>query len=240
MSARVAIVTNVFDVAGPPAVDAVTAQGFATLCHAQAFADPDARAAFEAQGPNRIASAAQTPEDLAREALERYGRIDVAIANDVGDPSPGPLAEKTAQDYRALLESFAVAPFRLAAAVLPTMQAQGGGRIIFVTSSSGLKASPNMVLYSAARAATHALVKSLAVEAAPFGVSVNAIAPLVLLSNFFPGGADDPELARLADRMIPMKRYGRPDELAGLIGLLASGTADYISGQVIAFSGAGA
>jgi NAD(P)-dependent dehydrogenase (short-subunit alcohol dehydrogenase family) len=240
MSIRVALVTNVFDTAGPPAADALAAAGFQTVCHARAFADPAIRAEFEAGGPNRIAVAADTPADLVRQALERFGRIDAAVSNDTGDTCPGAFTDKTEDDYRAVLDSFTVEPFRLATAVLPTMQAQGAGRIIFVTSSSGLKASPNMVMYSAARAATHALTKSLAVEMAPHGISVNAIAPLLILSNFFAGGADDPELARLVDLMIPMKRYGRPDEIGGLIALLASGTADYISGQVIAFSGAGA
>jgi 3-oxoacyl-[acyl-carrier protein] reductase len=238
MAVRVAIVTNVFDTAGPPAVEALTSAGFQTLCHAAEFCDPQARTDFEAQAPSRIASAAETPEDLVGDALARFGRIDVAISNDTGDVSPGPFTSKSVADYQQLFDSFALTPFRLAVAALPTMKAQGSGRILFVTSASGLKASPNMVLYSAVRGATHAMTKSLAVEVAPFGISVNAIAPLLVLSRFFPGGADDPGLARLVDQMIPMKRFGRPDEIGALIGLLASGLADYVSGQVIGFTGA--
>jgi NAD(P)-dependent dehydrogenase (short-subunit alcohol dehydrogenase family) len=240
MSAGVAILTNVFDSAGPPALEALVAEGYRTVCHSVSFSDPAARAAFDASGPNRFATPARDPEDLAREALERYGRIDVAVSNDAADPRRGDFIDKSVDDFRALLETFTVTPFRLAAAVLPAMKAQGCGRIIFLTSAAALAPSPGLAVYASARAATNAMVKSLAVEVAPLGISVNAIAPLLFLSNFFPGGPEDPDLARLVDQMIPMKRHGRPEEIGSLIGLLASGRADYISGQVIAFSGAGA
>ena len=233
-----AIVTNAFDSAGPPAIDALVAEGYVVLCHSKTFSNSDARTEFEALGPHRIASCATGHSELAREALERFGRVDVAVSNDFGDIHQGPFLDRSVEDYRAVLEAFTVSAFCLASAVLPAMKQQRSGRIIFMTSAAALKPSPSLVLYSAARAATNQMTKSLAAEVAPYGISVNAIAPAIFLSNFFPGGAADPTLAKLVDELIPMKRFGRPEEIAALIGLLASGKADYVSGQVIAFSGA--
>ena len=238
MTERIAIITNVFDSAGVPGVDALVDEGYLTLCHASAFSDPAVRAAFDAKGTHRVAATAETPAALAREAIDRFGRIDVAISNDFAGVLQGPFVERTLEDYRALLENFTVSSFCLAAAVVPHMMERRSGRIIFMTSGAALKPSPGLVLYSAARAATHQMVRSLAVEVAPYGISVNAIAPAFFLSSFFPGGTDDPDLARLVKQHVPMQRHGRPEELAALIGLLASGRADYISGQIIAFSGA--
>ncbi|HUA24863.1 MAG TPA: SDR family oxidoreductase [Steroidobacteraceae bacterium] len=238
MTERIAIITNVFDSAGVPGVDALVDEGCLTLCHARAFSDPAARAAFEANGPNRVASSAETPAALAREAIDRFGRVDVAVSNDFAQVLQGPFVDRSAEDYRALLENFTVSSFCLAAAVVPKMIEQRSGRIIFMTSGAALKPSPGLILYSAARAATNQMVRSLAVEVAPYGISVNAIAPAFFVSSFFPGGADDPDLARLVKEHVPMQRHGRPEELAALIGVLASGRADYISGQIIAFSGA--
>jgi len=240
MAERVAIVTNVLDYAGPPSAAALAADGFRTLCHSTEFSKAERRSAYERAHPDQRAARATCVEELAAEAMALFGRIDVAISNDAGNVQRGPVQGRSAADYRVLLEAFAVTPFRLVAAVLPHMKSQGYGRILLITSGAGLRPMPDLVLYSAARAATNTLVKALAAELGPAGLSVNAIAPYMLLSNYFPGGMDNPDFAKRVRELIPMQRPGEPQELGALVSLLASGKADFISGQVIGFSGGGA
>jgi NAD(P)-dependent dehydrogenase (short-subunit alcohol dehydrogenase family) len=108
MSERVAILTNVLDYAGPPAAKALAADGFRTLCHSPSFSDAGQHLAFERENPGRVAAAAQTPEALVAEAIERFGRIDVAISNDAANPLTGPIEERTAADYRTLVSRCAM------------------------------------------------------------------------------------------------------------------------------------
>ncbi|MET0983943.1 MAG: SDR family oxidoreductase [Steroidobacteraceae bacterium] len=240
MTNKIAVVTNVSDYAGPPAVAALVADGFHVLGHSPRFADATARREFESEHPHRIASATESVEDVVKEALERFGRIDVAISNDAGETRQGPIQERSTQDFRNVLEAFTVAPFRLISAVVPHMRAQSSGRIILITSGAPLRPMPNMSLYSAARAAANMLVRTLATEIGAAGIAINAIAPYLLLSNYFPDGMDNPDFAQMVHSLVPMKRPGQPEEIGALISLLASGKADFISGQVIGFSGGGA
>ena len=240
MSTQVAVITNVLDYAGPPAAAALSAAGIIALCHSENFASADERASFEATHPGRTAAVAQTPEDLVTEAIDRFGRIDTAISNDAGDIKNGPFVDRSVDDFRALLEAFSVRPARLALAAASHMTGQGGGRILFVTSGAPLNASAGMSMYSSARAAANALVRSLARELGPAQISVNAVAPFYLESNYLPQGMADPVVAERVRSAIPLHRLGRPDEVGHLVALLVSGKVDFVSGQVIAFSGGGA
>jgi gluconate 5-dehydrogenase len=237
MPEGVAVLMNAEVYAGPAALEGLAPNDFTVLCHDAAFADPAGCAAFEAAHPGHVASAAATPEALVEEALARYGRIDAAVGNDIGNSMRGPFEDRSAGDYRAILESYTITPFRLARAVTPAMKARGQGRIVLITSGAPLSPRPGIVLHSAARAATHIMVTALAAELGPAGISVNAIAPIYLLTNLFPGGMEVPAQAEMIRAAVPMQRFGEPSEMAGLVGLLASGRADFISGQIIAFSG---
>ncbi|MDI9979608.1 SDR family oxidoreductase [Rhodococcus sp. IEGM 1307] len=239
MNQRIAVVTNVLDYAGPPVVAALTAQGVVTICHSDDFRHAGARTAYMDSYPDCIASPAHTPEGLVAEAVARFGRVDVAISNDIGDLREGEFTERTADDFRDLLEAFAIHPARLAMAAAPPMREQGGGVILFVTSGAPLATSSGMSIYGASRAAANALVRSLARELGPDGISVNAVAPFFLDSNYLPNGMDDPMVAERVRSSVPLQRLGRPEEIGALISLLVSGQVNFVSGQVIAFSGGG-
>ena len=245
MTEKVAFLTNALEYAGPPAADALIEAGWTIFCHDDAFATKDVRTAYESQFPGRIASPERDVATFAAEGLRRFGRIDALISNDIPKrTAPFREVSDLLQDFEAHLDSLLLEPVRLIRAALPAMKTAGAGSIVLITSGAPLR-NPAMGGphgYSVARGGANALVRALAADVARDGIQVNAVAPFLVYSQtFFPSdlGADDPQFAPMVNEMIPMQRFGRPDEIGALIALLASGSAQFVSGQVIAFSGAG-
>jgi 3-oxoacyl-[acyl-carrier protein] reductase len=107
------------------------------------------------------------------------------------------------------------------------------GRIINITSVAGLMGNRGQVNYAAAKGALHAATKSLALELASRGITVNAVAPGIIATDMIEGAFD----AEAIKSLVPMKRAGKPEEVADLVAFLASDSAAYISGQVISING---
>lgn len=107
------------------------------------------------------------------------------------------------------------------------------GRIINITSVAAVAGNRGQVNYSAAKGALHAATKSLSLEVASRGITVNAVAPGIIATPMSQDTFDAPAIARL----VPMKRAGQPEEVADLVSFLASAQAAYISGQVISING---
>lgn len=107
------------------------------------------------------------------------------------------------------------------------------GRIVTITSVAGLAGNRGQVNYSAAKGALHAASKSLALELASRGITVNAVAPGIIATDMSESAFD----ADAIKQLVPMKRAGQPEEVADLVAFLASDRAAYISGQVISING---
>jgi len=107
------------------------------------------------------------------------------------------------------------------------------GRIINISSIAGITGNRGQVNYSAAKGALHSASKSLALELASRGITVNAVAPGIISSDMSKDAFDDAAIKQL----VPMKRAGKPEEVAALVAFLASDAASYISGQVISING---
>jgi NAD(P)-dependent dehydrogenase (short-subunit alcohol dehydrogenase family) len=174
---------------------------------------------------------------LVDKTVARFGRLDVAVNNAGTEGKPGPVVEQTAESYAATFETNVLGTLLSMKHELRVMQPQGSGSIINLSSTMGSRGAPGASLYAASKHAVEGLTKSAALEGAAFGVRVNAIAPGPIdteLLNRFTGSAER-KAGLIAG--IPLKRAGRPEEIAQAAVFLASERASFITGQVIGVNG---
>jgi NAD(P)-dependent dehydrogenase (short-subunit alcohol dehydrogenase family) len=175
--------------------------------------------------------------NLVDQTVERFGRLDVAVNNAGTEGTPGPVTEQSAESYAATFDTNVLGTLLSMKHELRVMQAQGRGSIVNLSSTMGSKAAPGASMYTASKHAVEGLTKSAALEAAAFGVRVNAVAPGPIetgMLNRFTGTADR-KAGLIAG--VPFKRTGKPEEVAQTIVFLASDKAPFITGQVIGVDG---
>jgi NAD(P)-dependent dehydrogenase (short-subunit alcohol dehydrogenase family) len=179
----------------------------------------------------------QDVKNLIDRTVERFGRLDVAINNAGTEGRPGPLTEQSAESYAATFDTNVLGTILSLKHELRVMTAQGSGSIINLSSTMGSRGAAGVSMYVASKHAVEGLTKSAALEGAPYGVRVNAVAPgpveTELLSRFA-GGAD--RKAAMAQG-VPLKRLGKPEEIAQAILYLASGKADFLTGEILHVNG---
>lgn len=239
MENRVILVTSVRHFIGLPIARELAARGARVACHDDSFGDASVRAAFEADHPTLKVLTETEPRQLVERVTAELGPLDALISNDAFPAIRAPIDEANVADLRAALDSLVVAPFALAAAVVPGMKARRAGKILFVTSAAPLRGLPNYAAYVAARGGANALAVSLARELAGFNIQVNALAPNFVESpTYFPPQLlADPDALRKITRNIPLGRLGKPEEAAALAAFLVSSDSDFITGHVMPFAG---
>ena len=239
MKDRIVLITNIEHFVGGPVAAALAAQGATVVCHDKSFADAAAADEFAAANPALTAIRAQTPAEIVAAATKACARVDVIVCNDAGAAVRAPIETASPDDMRSALEEMVVFPFEMARAVVPQMKARKRGKILFITSATPLRGLPNYSMYVAARGATNALTVSLAQELGRDNIQVNAIAPNYVESpTYFPPElVNDPETLAKMTRNIPLKRLGKPEEVAALVGFYASDKSDFITGHVMPFAG---
>ncbi len=162
------------------------------------------------------------------------GRLDVLV-NNAGCHEDSLLATMPAEAWSDVIAANLDAVFHGCQAVLPTMIGQRSGRIINMASLSALLAPAGQANYAAAKAGVVALTQSLAKEVARIGITVNAVCPGYIDTEALAGLAPDRRAAALVQ--VPMRRFGRPSEVAAAVRFLASAEAAYITGAVLKIDG---
>ena len=165
-----------------------------------------------------------------------YGQLDILVGN-VGARLRKPLQDFSDEDIHGLLHTDLAAGLILAREAARLMLRRRAGRIITVTSIAGHVARPGDAVYTAAKAGLTGMVRALAAEYGPHGITSNAIAPGGFATEANAAMLADPKAAAHFATRTPLGRWGRPEEIAGAAVFLASRAASYVNGQVIAVDG---
>lgn len=182
---------------------------------------------------------------LVDKVVQTFGRLDILV-NNAGGPPPGPTLTFSDEEWRKALELNLLSTVRLTRAAVPSMRARHWGRIINMTSVAVKQPIADLVLSNAARSGVIAFAKTLALELAPAGITVNSICPgftrterVLELARARAEREDTTVEQVLAayDRQIPMGRMAQVEEVAALAAFLASERASYITGTAIQVDG---
>lgn len=237
---KTALVTNATQYAGEPAVKALLADGYRVLAQDTHFAHQSSANEFATQYPGVLCTAIQDPVALVTAAKQTLGDIRVLISNDAYPAVHTPVAEGDVDALRATLEAVVVYPYRLMQAIIPQLKTQSKANIVWITSCRTALPLLGGAIPDAARAAANAMVKSLSIELAPFGIPVNAIGPNYLYSEaYFPKAKfiDDPVGRDFIEQVVPAGRLGKPEELGELLLYLANMQGCFHTGSMIPFAG---
>ena len=238
---RVAVISDAGGYVGPSLARLLAPE------HDLVVGDPEDGLVAELEAAGAAVAVADDAGDLSRPevterlvslAIDRFGRLDAAVAF-TGRIVVGRFLRSSVDDLRDALVGCVEAPYQFLRGVVPVMVERGGGQILVFTSAAGARPTPGAPLYSSARAAANMLVRNVAEEVVGRNVQVNAIG-----TNFmdFPGflranRAEEPEGRARVEAMVPMGRLGTMDELAHMALPFVDGTSRFTTGQFVGFAG---
>ncbi len=231
---RVALVTGSSHGIGAAIADALALRGARVIRHG-----------LEPTPPNGVAETNWVEGDLAQpnggamlatRALARASQIDIVVST-VAIQTRATFAEVSDQDVVRTMTVNMGAGFALMQALIPPMMARGWGRVVTIGSVQQRKPRPDMPIYAATKAGQAHLAANLARQVADRGVTVNNVAPGVVLTGRNADALADPSYRASVLAEIPAGRFGRVEEVAALVTFLCSRAADYVTGQDIAIDG---
>jgi 3-oxoacyl-[acyl-carrier protein] reductase len=167
--------------------------------------------------------------------ISRTGRIDVLVNNAGIAGKAAPIGEQTEEEWNRVIAVNMTGVFLCTRAVLSQMKQRQYGRVVNIASIAGKEGNPNMTAYSSTKAAVIGFTKSVAKEVATENICVNAVAPAVVQTKIL--DQLTPQQVSYMTERIPMRRTGRPEEIAAVVHFLASPDCSFVTGQCYDASG---
>lgn len=248
---RVAMVLAASKGLGRACAEALAAKGWdLVVCSRTSEGVADTVQALEAagaraEGIEADVSRAEDVQTVFAHADETFGRLDALVCN-AGGPPPGDFLALDDDQWARGFELTLMSAVRAMRAAIPRMREGGYGRLVVLGSSSVRRPIPNLVLSNAYRPALAGVIKSLAVELGPDGITANMVSPGRLetervgqldAKNAEKQGKTPEQVKAASEASIPMGRYGRPADLANAVAFLVSDEAGYITGQSLLVDG---
>jgi NAD(P)-dependent dehydrogenase (short-subunit alcohol dehydrogenase family) len=176
-------------------------------------------------------------EALIAKTMKKYGRIDILVNNAAINPYYGPIEASGEEVFDKIMNVNVKAPWLLSNLAQPHMKAQGGGSIINISSVEGVHPGFRLGLYSVTKSALIMLTKNQAKEWGKYGIRSNVVAPGLIKTKFSEALWSNEQLVAGYTGVVPLKRVAEPDEMAGVVMLLASDAGSYMTGGVYAADG---
>ena len=202
--------------------------------------DEAAAAATAAQIPNAfpvhidITNADSVSKAVAA-VVAKFGKIDILVNNAGTAGKVGTLVDQTEEEWRRVIDINLMGVFLCTRAVMPLLRKQGYGRVVNLASIAGKEGNPNMSAYSATKAAVIGFTKSVAKEVATENICVNAVSPAVVQTKIL-DQLTPHQVSYMTDKS-PMRRTGKPEEIAAVVHFLASPDCSFVTGQCYDASG---
>jgi NAD(P)-dependent dehydrogenase (short-subunit alcohol dehydrogenase family) len=200
------------------------------------------KAEFDAEGLTAISvpcnvARKEELENLVRQTMGAYGRIDILVCNAATNPVYGPTASASDEAFDKIMGTNIRSVWQLSNMVIPQMAERRDGAVIIVSSIAALRGNGVIGLYGVSKAADAGLARNLAVEWGPSNIRVNAILPGLVRTDFARALWEDDSNRAKRESATPLRRLGDPDDIAGIAVMLASPAGAFITGQTIVADG---
>lgn len=182
-------------------------------------------------------SSKEALEAMVAETRRHWGKVDILVCNAASNPHYGPLSSLTDEQFRKIFDNNVLSTLWLISIVSPEFIERKEGAIVVVSSVGGLLGSDKLGAYNMSKAADLQLVRNLAVELGPHNVTINAIAPGVIRTDFAKALWEESSAAAEVENGAPLGRIGEPSDIAGAAMLFASSAGSYITGQTLVIDG---
>ncbi len=192
---------------------------------------------FEAVGIACHVGVKEQRENLITQTIKTYGQIDILVNNAAINPVYGPLEATEDAIFDKIMNVNVKAPWALANLAQPHMKESGGGSIINISSVEGIHPGDGLGLYSMTKAAMNMLSKNQAKEWGRHGIRANAVCPGLVKTKFSQSLWSNEKLVANYERMVPLRRIASPEEIVGIVVLLASDAGSYMTGGLYSADG---